>query len=168
MVRNERCHPRVLHPQPVHLKDCKALRLPTPERRPRRARIDLADTGHGALAIDDVCSEGSSWGQQEMYVSQRFGGMLGKGCPQKPTFYPQKTWFTSENLITCNYVKMLNTDQTLGPFYICFTFTNVTTCQQEVNFCNSRPDTSIPQLHKLWWEPSDLAAANHVEERTLP
>jgi hypothetical protein len=53
MVRNERCRPQVLQPQPVHLKE---LRLLTPERRPRRARIDLVDEEHGALGIDDICS----------------------------------------------------------------------------------------------------------------
>jgi hypothetical protein len=52
LVRNERCRPQVLHPQPVHLK---ALRLRNPERRLRQARIDLADTQLGALAIDDLC-----------------------------------------------------------------------------------------------------------------
>jgi hypothetical protein len=36
-VRNVRCRPQVLHPQPVHLK---ALRLPNPERRRGRARVD--------------------------------------------------------------------------------------------------------------------------------
>jgi hypothetical protein len=52
MVRNERCRPQVLHPQPVHLK---TLRLPNPERMLRQARIDLADTDLGAVAIDDLC-----------------------------------------------------------------------------------------------------------------
>jgi hypothetical protein len=51
MVRNEQCRPQVLHPQPVYLN---ALRLPNPERRLRRARIDLAGAERGALAIDDL------------------------------------------------------------------------------------------------------------------
>jgi hypothetical protein len=35
-------------------------------------------------------------------VCQRFvRGLLGKGSPQKPTGYPQKTWLTPENVIAC-------------------------------------------------------------------
>jgi hypothetical protein len=36
-------------------------------------------------------------------VSEICAGPVGESVPTKPTWYPQKSWFTAKKVITCNY-----------------------------------------------------------------